>query len=66
MNRLSVNISADTETVLRELAAAEDVSITEAVRRLVGYGSIVYQTDRDGGDVLLRGKRRTDRVVLND
>ncbi len=65
--RLSINISKATEEALLELSKEKDVSITEAVRRLIGYGSVIYRAVRDGGDVLIRGgDGETERVVLLD
>lgn len=52
--RLSVNINKDTNTGLHEVARERGVTITEAVRRLIGYGMMVYRANRDGHDILLR------------
>jgi len=40
--------------------------MTEAVRRLVGYGIVVYRAIRDGGEVLIRRDDKTERLVLLD
>lgn len=65
--RLSVTISRRTEAVLLEVSVSEGVSVTEAVRRLVGYGHLVYDAARAGRDVVLRGGGRpTERLILLD
>ncbi|MCA1671784.1 MAG: hypothetical protein LC799_06125, partial [Actinobacteria bacterium] len=51
--RLSVNISTATADALREVSHDKGVSMTEAVRRLIGYGIVVYRAVRDGGEVLI-------------
>jgi hypothetical protein len=64
--RLSVNISRDTLEALQEISNEKGVTITEALRRLVGYGIIVYRANRDKKDVLLRRDNKTERLVLVD
>lgn len=64
--RLSVNISKATAEALREVSGDKDVPITEAVRRLIGYGIVVYRVVREGGEVLVRRGDRTERLVLLD
>lgn len=63
--RLSVNISRSTEEALLELAKEKNITMTEALRRLVGYGSIVYRAiSKDNGDVLIRKNGETERILL--
>jgi hypothetical protein len=64
--RLSVNISKATTEALREVARDKDVSMTEAVRRLIGYGIVVYRVVRDGGEVLIRRDDKAERLILLD
>lgn len=64
--RLSVNISRDTLDALHEIAGEKGITITEALRRLVGYGVIVYRANRDNHDVLLRRDNKTERIVVLD
>lgn len=64
--RLSVNISTATAEALREVSRDKDVSMTEAVRRLIGYGIVVYRAVRDGGDVLIRRDDKAERLILLD
>lgn len=64
--RLSVNISKATAEALREVSKDKDVSMTEAVRRLIGYGIVVYRAVRDGGEVLIRRDDKAERLILLD
>ncbi|HEU0086742.1 MAG TPA: hypothetical protein VFQ77_03690 [Pseudonocardiaceae bacterium] len=64
--RLSVNISKATAEALREVSTDKSVSMTEAVRRLVGYGIVVYRVIRDGGEVLIRRDDHAERLILLD
>ena len=64
--RLSVNISTATADALREVSRDKGVSMTEAVRRLVGYGIVVYRAVRDGGEVLIRRDDKAERLILLD
>ena len=64
--RLSVNISTATAEALREISRDKGVSMTEAVRRLVGYGIVVYRAVRDGGEVLIRRDDKAERLILLD
>lgn len=64
--RLSVNISTATAEALREVSRDKGVSMTEAVRRLVGYGIVVYRAVRDGGEVLIRRDDNAERLILLD
>lgn len=63
--RLSVNISQDTLKALEEIVNDKGISMTEAVRRLIGYGIIVHRSIRDGHDVLIRKEHnKLERVVI--
>lgn len=68
LTRLHVNINADTKAALGRVVAEQGVTCTEAVRRLCGYGDVVYATVQDGGQVLLRrpvdGQWRQQRLLL--
>ena len=64
--RLSVNISRDTVDALQEIASDKGISMTEAVRRLIGYGIIMYRANRDGYDVLLRREGKLEKILLVD
>ena len=63
--RINVNISPSTQRALEQVIDREGVTLTEAVRRLVGYGDLLYQADRvDGADVLIRSGMQVEKVVL--
>lgn len=67
LTRLSVNISQETLKALEEVANDKGISMTEAVRRLIGYGIIVHRSIRDGNDVLIRkGHNKLERIVILD
>lgn len=62
--RISVNVTPATMTALHLVAESENVTITEALRRLVGYGDLVYRTVRNDHKVLLDSGGRLEQVVL--
>lgn len=64
--RLSVNISRDTVEALQEIASDKGITMTEAVRRLIGYGIITYRANRDGHEVLLRQDGKLEKILLVD
>lgn len=67
MRRIEVKITDGTDAALRLVMEREDVTLTEALRRLVGYGELVYRTTRvEGGEVLTRHGRKQDRIRLVD
>lgn len=63
---LSVNISSSTTDALREIARDKGLTMTEALRRLVGYGIVVYRAVRDGNDVLIRRGDKIEKIVPLD
>lgn len=63
--RITVNIGPETERALRALMEREHITLTEAVRRLIGYGELLYRTIKlDGKDVLIRHDGETQQVLL--
>jgi hypothetical protein len=63
--RLSVNVTPATQAALDRLVEREGVTVTEALRRLVGYGDLVYETTQvNGDDILIRRGDAVERVVL--
>lgn len=65
--RLSINISAVTAGAVREVSRDKGVSMTEAVRRLIGYGIIIYRAVGAQKEVLIRDEVGvTERIVLVD
>lgn len=62
--RLSVNLSLDTDAALRRVVQEEGVTITEAVRRLVSYGDLVYRAVKVNGQKMLLCDGDTTREVI--
>lgn len=64
-SKLTVNINAATEQALRHVAEREGVTMTEALRRLVSCGDLVYRaTKEDNADVLIRHGKEIERIHL--
>lgn len=63
--RLNVNINSQTAAALKDYADQQGVSITEAVRRLVGVGDFIAKAQDEGKQVLLRQDGETERVVFS-
>lgn len=49
MTRLAVNINEETQKQLRHLMDRDGITVTEAVRRLIGIGAYVDQQISDKG-----------------
>lgn len=65
IKRITVNISPATVEALELVITREGVTLTEALRRLVGYGDLVYRASRlDGKTVLLRKDDESQEVIL--
>lgn len=62
--RVNVAISPDTVRALENVIRREGVSLTEALRRLVGYGDFVYRAVREGEQLTVTGPEGTREVVL--
>jgi predicted transcriptional regulator len=62
---LTVNIGPATAEALEHVVEREGVTITEALRRLVGYGFVLYKTIKtDNKDVLIRSGNETQQVLI--
>lgn len=65
MHRITVDISEAAYAALRLVMEREEVPMAEALRRLVGYGELVYRSDQiDGAEVLVRTGHGQQRIVL--
>lgn len=63
--RINVAISPETIRALETVIEREGVTLTEALRRLVGYGDFVYRAVRVQGDQLvLNGTDGTREEVI--
>ncbi|MBA8925968.1 hypothetical protein BC739_003167 [Kutzneria viridogrisea] len=59
VQRLTVNIPASTKAALDRVVEHETVTTTEALRRLVALGDLVYGTVCGDGELVVR-RRGTD------
>lgn len=64
--RLSVNVNSATADALKAYAEENGVSITESVRRLVSYGNLLAEADREGKKVMFQDGDVVERVILID
>jgi hypothetical protein len=63
--RINVAVSPDTIRALENVIDREGVTLTEALRRLVGYGDFVYRAVKDNQEQLLvKSDEGTREVVL--
>ena len=63
--RITVNIGPDTARALRTVMDHEGVTLTEAVRRLIGYGDLIFQAYKvENKDVLLRKDKEVQQIIL--
>lgn len=63
--RINVAVTKDTVQALQRVMDGEGVSLTEAVRRLVGYGDFVYRAVKeDNAELLVKTGDSTKQVVL--
>lgn len=63
--RINVAVSPETVRAIERLIENEGVTLTEALRRLVGYGDFVYRALREHGEqVLVTGPDGTREVLL--
>lgn len=63
--RINVAISPEMVRALEYVIEREGVTLTEALRRLVGYGDFVYRAARERDEqLLLTGPDGTREVVL--
>lgn len=63
VRRINVAVNPETVEALRILCDREHVSLTEATRRLIGYGAVLYNAAKvDGAEILLRTGEGTKEV----
>lgn len=62
--RLNVNINSQTAAALKGYSEANEVSVTESVRRLVAVGDYIAKAQASGCDVLIRRDGETERVYF--
>jgi hypothetical protein len=65
IKRINVAVNPDIVRAIQRVMTTEQINLTEAVRRLIGYGDFVYRAIKENGeDVLLRKGDTTREVVL--
>lgn len=65
IKRINVAVNPDIVRAIQRVMNTEQINLTEAVRRLIGYGDFVYRAIKENGeDVLLRKGDTTREVVL--
>ncbi len=63
--RINVAVNDETVAALERIIEREGLTLTEAVRRLLGYGNFVYEAVRiDGAEVLRRDGGKLREIVL--
>ncbi|GAB1512672.1 ribbon-helix-helix domain-containing protein [Actinophytocola sp. KF-1] len=63
--RINVAVSPDTVRALENVIEREGVTLTEALRRLIGYGDFVYRAVRENREQLIvKGDEGSREVVL--
>lgn len=63
--RINVAVTPEVIQALQTVIDNEQVTLTEAVRRLVSYGDFIYRAvKQEGSEVLLRNGDTTREVVL--
>ncbi|MEV5716419.1 hypothetical protein AB0L41_21205 [Amycolatopsis mediterranei] len=63
--RINVAVNPETMGALQKVMEREGVSLTEAVRRLIGYGDVLYKAVREEREeVLLKKGTHTRQVII--
>jgi hypothetical protein len=64
--KISVNLSDEVLAALRDLAARDNVTMTEALRRAISTLKLLQDAQREGKSVLLRDPdtKETERLIF--
>jgi hypothetical protein len=63
--RINVAVTPDMLAAIDRVIDREGVTLTEAVRRLIGYGDVMYRAAKeDGQSVIFRSGEGKEREVL--
>jgi hypothetical protein len=63
--RINVAVTPDMLAAIDRVMDHEQVTLTEAVRRLIGYGDFLYRTvKQDGQEIIVRGEDGGERGIL--
>lgn len=64
-HRLAVNMTPATKAALDRMIEREGITQTEAVRRLISYGDLLYEaTQVDHDEVLIRRGEVVERILV--
>lgn len=65
--KISVNLSDEVLAALKEMAARDNVTMTEALRRAISTFKFLSDSQREGKDVLLRDPqtKEIERLVFH-
>lgn len=64
--RLNVGIAWETNSALLDMCDREQITLTEAVHRLVGYGYLIYRAAADGKAVTVHDGPEMRHVLVLD
>jgi hypothetical protein len=63
--RINVAVTPDMLAAIDRVIDREQVTLTEAVRRLIAYGDVVYRmVKEDGQAMIFRGENGNEREVM--
>lgn len=62
--RLSLNVSAETMSVLRDYAGRKGISLTEAVRRAIGILNFVDEAQESGASLVIERNGKTQEIIF--
>jgi hypothetical protein len=63
--RIDVAVNASMLDAIRQVMERDEVTLTEAVRRLIGYGQTVHEIGRrPGSSLLVRDDRGGEREIV--
>ncbi len=63
--RINVAVNAETLAALENVCERENVSLTEAVRRLTGIGDVMYRAVKeDHAELLVRTETETKQILI--
>lgn len=63
--RINVAVNPETVDALQRVIDREGVTLTEAVRRLIGYGEVLYRaTKEEGAELLIKTETQTRQVII--
>ena len=65
IRRINVAVTPAMIDAIDRVIENEQVSLTEAVRRLIGYGELVYRTTKENKEeLIIRGPGGAERAII--